>query len=92
MKTYTEKSNGWTDFVSPKMEGYRLACCDCGLVHDLQFRVVEVLEHLPNGTWVHSDPLDPSKYKIQFRARRNRRSTAQIRRHKPNADVEARRK
>lgn len=28
----------WTRWVAP-VEGYRMACCDCGLVHELQFAV-----------------------------------------------------
>jgi hypothetical protein len=28
-------------WVRPQHEGFRLACCDCGLVHELNFRVVD---------------------------------------------------
>jgi hypothetical protein len=55
--------NGWSDWIYPVMKGYKMACCDCGLVHDLEFRIVE------NGK------------RVEFRARRNNRSTGQIRRH-----------
>lgn len=27
---------GW---VQPVVKGYRMACCDCGLVHNLDFRI-----------------------------------------------------
>lgn len=30
--------NGWTDWLHP-LANYRLACCDCGLVHRLEFRI-----------------------------------------------------
>ena len=26
-------------WVSPEMDGYKLACCDCGLVHVFSFRI-----------------------------------------------------
>ena len=39
----------------------RTACCDCGLVHDEEFRV--------------------TKDGLLFKAVRNRRATAQVRRH-----------
>lgn len=52
------KTNEW---VTPIRKGYKMACCDCGLVHELDFRIVDG--------------------KIQFRARRNKRSTGQLRRH-----------
>ena len=29
------------DWVRPKRRGYKMACCDCGLVHTLNFRVVD---------------------------------------------------
>lgn len=45
---------------------YRLICCDCGLSHDFEFRVV--------------------KGKIRFRAYRNERSTAAVRREKRKRD------
>lgn len=31
------EANEW---VRPIRKGYKLACCDCGLVHDMDFRVV----------------------------------------------------
>ena len=31
---------GFTRWVQPEMEKYHLECCDCGLVHEMQFRVV----------------------------------------------------
>ena len=66
MKKYPEQEagpDGWCEWVRPIMETpYRFACCDCGLVHDLEFRV---------------DPLDMG---VDFRARRNNRSTGQLRR------------
>ena len=30
---------GWSDWIQPQMDGYKMACCDCGLVHDLVFRI-----------------------------------------------------
>jgi hypothetical protein len=31
--------DGWTRWIQPVRRDYRLACCDCGLVHSLDFRV-----------------------------------------------------
>ena len=53
------KANDW---VQPKPEGYRMACCDCCLVHEMDFRV-------------HDGH-------VQFRVRRNNRSTALMRRQR----------
>lgn len=62
-----EGEDGWTDWISPR-PGYKLACCDCGLVHDMEFRV---------------DDLG----RVNFRARRNNRSTGQMRRHANSAKI-----
>jgi hypothetical protein len=54
---------GFSRWIQPVMHKYILACCDCGLVHEMQFRVVGV-----------------RKMRVQFRARRAARYTAQERR------------
>ena len=33
--------DNFTDWFAPKMDGWKMACCDCGLVHDVEFRVVD---------------------------------------------------
>ena len=30
--------DGWTDWIHP-LPGYRMQCCDCGLIHRLELRV-----------------------------------------------------
>jgi len=64
MSKYSKiQSNQW---VTPKTRWYKIACCDCGLVHLFQFRV----EH------------KGSKHIIKFKAWRDERATGQIRRWK----------
>lgn len=36
-KAYDKPESG--EWVQPVRRGYRLACCDCGLVHKMNFRV-----------------------------------------------------
>ena len=31
--------DGWTAWIWPVQDGYRFRCCDCELVHVMQFRV-----------------------------------------------------
>lgn len=31
--------DGWTEWIEPDQKLYRIRCCDCRLVHDLQFRI-----------------------------------------------------
>ena len=65
--------------IYPIMRGYKIACCDCGLVHDVEYNAVKVTKRLRNGTF-EVETLDPEKYRVEFRVRRNARSTAMIRR------------
>lgn len=39
-----QNGDGWSDWIRPVStpeRDYRMACCDCGLVHDMQFAVVD---------------------------------------------------
>ncbi len=63
MKYTKPKVDEW---IQPAPKGYRMACCDCGLVHSLDFRVIKYA--------------GGKRTKVQFRARRNNRSTAMMRR------------
>ncbi len=34
---------GWSEWQHPKMSGYRMQCCNCGMVHEVEFRVTRVV-------------------------------------------------
>ena len=34
-----EVANGWSRWVQPVKRGYLMSCCDCGLVHRMDFRI-----------------------------------------------------
>jgi hypothetical protein len=61
----------WTphEWIQPVMDGYRAACCDCGLVHLFNFRVLnsKTGKVLNNVT-------------VQFQVYRHVRATAAVRR------------
>ena len=38
-KSYDHVKSG--EWVKPHMTGYKMACCDCGLVHTINFRVTK---------------------------------------------------
>jgi hypothetical protein len=59
-----ENPGGWSDWVKPRRRFYRMACCDCKLVHELEFH----LEKRGNRGY------------ILFRARRHLRATGAMRR------------
>lgn len=61
MKYRQDTEDKW---IRPVMHGYKMACCDCGLVHRLNFRVIP---------WGRG-------HKIELQAFRSNRSTAGVRR------------
>ena len=38
-RRYPQVSDG--EWVQPNMREYKMACCDCGLIHRMQFRIVK---------------------------------------------------
>ena len=54
------------EWVKPKMKGYRIMCCDCGLVHEFDFKVIK---------WGRG-------HKVLFRSWRHERATAGARKRK----------
>lgn len=75
-----KNEGGFSDWIQPASI-YKMACCDCGLVHDMRFRVMRVKEDLGNG-YLDVRETASGKFVVQFQARRNERSTGQMRRHK----------
>lgn len=82
IKVEQEVNGKWSRWVPPLMKGYKMACCDCGLVHDMEFKIVRVTKTMKDGSWLY-EPVK-GKYRVMFRASRNKRSTGQVRRHKPS--------
>jgi len=62
MKYDRPKAGEW---ITPIRKGYKLACCDCGLVHKTQFRIVTDQQ---------------GRKRIQFRVWLDNRATAAMRR------------
>jgi hypothetical protein len=64
--THEAGENGWSEWVCPKPNSYLMKCCDCGLVHELQFRVAKYESQPSEEHVVVEDP----DLQAQFRARR----------------------
>lgn len=71
--------NGWSDWILPIMRGYKLACCDCGLVHDMEFDAVVVQSKLKSKRLIKSTTLDKDLFRVQFRLKVNKSLTKQER-------------
>jgi hypothetical protein len=66
--------------VAPQMKGYRMACCDCGLVHTIDFEVVRVVKQKANGVFTAATPRDAAGLRVILIPRRDNRKTAALRR------------
>jgi hypothetical protein len=66
------KDGSW---VQPVDKGYKMACCDCGSVHEINFRIINIKTGRP-----------VKGFKVQFQAFRHNRATAAVRR-KPHAYI-----
>lgn len=78
-KQHYANEEGYSEWETPEMKGFKLSCCDCGLVHNMDFKVLKVTETFEDGTWNTEEP--DGDYRVEFRVSRNNRSTGQVRRH-----------
>jgi hypothetical protein len=60
--------DGWSEWQNPIMKGYRMKCCDCGLIHEVEFRVGRVT-HREGDEWM-GDLMPDGEYRVQMRMRR----------------------
>ena len=67
--TVYEQADGWSKWTYPARKMYRMQCCDCGLVHDIIFKVVS--ENNRRGVWWDAKDA-PKKYRVALKARRNK--------------------
>lgn len=58
--------DGWSDWIHP-LPGYLLQCCDCGLVHEMQFEIAEPHQGMGDGD---RNPGESDSGVVIFRARR----------------------
>jgi hypothetical protein len=58
--------DGFSSWVCPKPIGYLMQCCDCGLIHEAEFRVAKYKD---KGS-AEFDVVDDANTQAQFRMRR----------------------
>jgi hypothetical protein len=70
-------ADGWTDWISPTdIDMYGLQCCDCGLKHEMQFRVMRNKAYTDGEHWF-ADPVPVEEgYHVAFRMKRDAASVA----------------
>jgi len=65
---------GWTTWITPVHKKYLMKCCDCGLVHEFQFKVIKQLDPEVKKEWQGGEVLDKS-LRVAMRARRQKEQT-----------------
>jgi hypothetical protein len=62
--------DGWTDWQSPVMKGYLMQCCDCGLIHEMDFQVVRYVGEKDSSGNQMCDPINDIDIQALFRCKR----------------------
>lgn len=84
-KEHGDFGRGFSRWIQPVPDGYIMACCDCGLVHEMKFRAFLRGKVRANGTY-DLKVLPKGKYGVRLRARRAERYTRRERmKMKPKA-------
>lgn len=72
--------DGWSEWIHPTPSGdrgYLMQCCDCGLIHEMQFNIAEPMPGMGDA---ERNPGEGDDGVVIFRARRWPRDTTALRR------------
>jgi hypothetical protein len=69
IRKITALKSGWSRWQMPIMRGYRMACCDCNLVHEVEFEVAKINRKRSNG-YIELSILNPEKHRVRLRMKR----------------------
>jgi hypothetical protein len=75
---YAEHPLQWVT-VFPPMTGYQMICCDCGLVHTLNFTAVEIIKENKETNEAEVIELSRDRYQVIMKIRRNKKLTLKVR-------------
>ena len=71
---------GYGEWTRPHMRNFREQCCDCGLIHRLDFRIVDAKGRARPSLRSRGRSLPSPRLHVEFRTRRDDRATAAARR------------
>ena len=69
---------GYSDWIHPNPHKYLMECCDCGLVHEVQFKALHATKARKDGSFRYRELPRPT-YRVALRVRRAERYTARQR-------------
>lgn len=79
-KHEVENADDWSDWVCPDPKSYLMKCCDCGLVHEAQFKVVR---YKSEDEREDCDMVDDPNVQAVFRMRRSEEWTPKDTAYRP---------
>ncbi len=68
LKQVKINKDGWSRWEMPAMKGYLMGCCDCGLVHEMEFEVIQIVGKPTSNGWVKGNEVKNGR--VRMRARR----------------------
>lgn len=68
LKQVKVNKDGWSRWEFPVMKGYLMGCCDCGLVHEIEFEVAQAVGQPTANGWQKTK--DVKNGRVRMRARR----------------------
>jgi hypothetical protein len=69
---HPKDETGFSDWQFPIHKGYLMQCCDCDLIHEVEFQVVEKVSKVKkDGTW-ESIKVPKGKYRVKLRMKRHK--------------------
>lgn len=78
-KHEVKNADDWSEWVCPDPKSYMMKCCDCGLVHEAQFGVVQYAV----GSNEDCEPVVDQNVQAVFRMRRSHPWTTEDMAHRP---------
>lgn len=73
-----KKGSKFTHWIRPVMTGYHLSCCDCGLVHTINFQAIQITKRMKAPLHKYIE-LNKKDYQVEMKIRRNEKLTKQER-------------
>ena len=62
--------DGWTEWQFPIHKGYLMQCCDCNLIHEVDFKVVRKISRIKkDGSW-DGEPTKAGEFRVGMKMRR----------------------
>jgi hypothetical protein len=69
----------WTKIEIKSNQQLKMKCMDCGLIHALKFKIIQVVANDRKGNYTYT--LSNKTFRIMMRIKKNNRSTGQLRRN-----------